>query len=102
MERDVMKTAVLGRSSQLRFSVYLGTMLALGLLLGFAMPVGSASAGVGAAPAGASEALILIGNKNNNKNNNNNNNNWNKKNWNNKNVVVVRPYRHWNKKNYYG
>jgi hypothetical protein len=29
--------------------------------------------------------------------------NWhNNKNWNNKKVVVVRPYRHWNKRPYYG
>ena len=41
--------------------------------------------------------MIVVADKNKNKN-------WNKhnKNWNHKNVVVVRPYRHWNKRPYYG
>ena len=86
-------------------------MLVLGLVMGFAMPLGSASAGTVASPAAAvtgSQPVILVGDKHNNKNNNKNwgknwnNKNWNNKNWNNKKVVVVRPYRQWNKKNYYG
>ncbi len=98
-----MKTAWLGRLSTLRFGLYLGAMLLLGLVMGFAMPVRSASAGAAVLPAAAMsapQALVLIGDKHNNKNNNNKN--WNNKNWNNKKVVVVRPYRKWNKRDYYG
>jgi hypothetical protein len=102
MERDTMKTTQLGRSVTLRLGLYLGAMLLVGLVMGFALPLASASAGVVASPAPVtgSQPVILVGNKNNN--NKNNNKNWNNKNWNNKNVVVVRPYRHWNKRNYYG
>lgn len=92
-----------GRSTQLRLGLYLAAMLVLGLVMGFAMPVQSASAGTAAMPlpSSAAQPLVLVGNKNNN-NKNNNNKNWNNKNWNNKKVVVVRPYRKWDRKAYYG
>jgi hypothetical protein len=87
------------------------TAVLLGLGLGLAMPSGPVAA---AAPAGstasrASDALpseaaqtdgaiVVAGN-----NKNRNNKNWNNsKNWNNKKVVVVRPYRKWYKRPYYG
>ena len=57
------------------------------------MPLGSVSADVLASPPPAmtgSDCVILVGDKHGGKN------------WNNKNVVVVRPYRHWNKQPYYG
>jgi hypothetical protein len=46
--------------------------------------------------------MIIVADKNKNKNWNNSKNWNNNKNWNNKKVVVVRPYRPWNKKAYYG
>ena len=84
----------------------------LGLALGFAMPVSPVAAGVqsdatAAAPAkqalpseaAKTDGVIVVAGKDKNKHNNKN---WNNKNWNNKKVVVVRPYRKWNKSPYYG
>jgi hypothetical protein len=84
----------------------------LGLVLGVAMPVSKVAAGVqseatAAAPAkqalpseaAKTEGVIVIAGKDKNKHNNKN---WNNKNWNNKKVVIVRPYRKWNKRPYYG
>jgi hypothetical protein len=86
----------------------------LGLALGFAMPVSPVAAGVqneATAAAPAKQALpseaaktdgkIVVAGKDKNKNWHNNKNR-NNKNWNNKKVVVVRPYRKWNKRPYYG
>jgi hypothetical protein len=39
--------------------------------------------------------MIVVADKHKNKN-------WNNKHWNNKKVVVVRPYRKWYKRPYYG
>ena len=93
MGYDKLEATQLGRSSHLRFGPTLVTALLLGLALGVAVPLGSVSAGVLASPPPAmtgSDSVILVGDKHGGKN------------WNNKNVVVVRPYRHWNKQPYYG
>ena len=87
----------------------------LGLALGFAMPVSPVAAGVqneatAAAPAkqalpseaAKTDGVIVVAGKDKNNKNWHNNKNWNNKNWNNKKVVVVRPYRKWNKRPYYG
>ena len=116
MGHDKLKATQLGRSSH-RFGPTLVAALSLGLALGVAMPLSSVSAGVrddakssanlDGAPAKqalpsevaqGSDGVIVVAGKHNNNNNNWNNN----KNWNHKNVVVVRPYRHWNKQRYYG
>ena len=81
----------------------------LGLALGLALPVGTAAAGVPSDtnsstsakralpdPAAKTDGTIVVADKNKH-----NDKNWNK-NWNNKNVVVVRPYRKWYKRPYYG
>jgi hypothetical protein len=84
----------------------LGTLAAavvIGLGLGFAAPVTPASAGIAngtetssTKPAKDTDGMIVVADKWKNKNKN-----WNK-NWNNKKVVVVRPYRKWYKRPYYG
>jgi hypothetical protein len=101
-----------GTPSQLRFGPYLAAALGLGLVFGLAMPVSAGVPSDANAPASlggragqalpreaakASDSEIVVADKHGN----NNNKNWNK-NWNHKNVVVVRPYRHWNKRAYYG
>ena len=83
----------------------------LGLALGLAMPVaaGVPSDATAAAPAkqalpseaAKTDGVIVVAGKDKNKNWHNNKN-WNNKNWNNKKVVVVRPYRKWNRRPYYG
>jgi hypothetical protein len=97
-------------------------LLAAALLFALAMPLGQAEAGISdgtvsadattsapialpaEATAAAEKPIVVAGNKNKNKNwNKAYNKNWNK-NWkyNNKKVVVVRPYRKWYKRPYYG
>jgi hypothetical protein len=93
-----------------RFGPFAVAALILGLALGIAMPIDPVAAGVpsdttaaGSAKqalpseAAKTDGVIVVAGKD--KHNNNWNNN---KNWNNKKVVVVRPYRHWNKRPYYG
>ena len=99
-------------SSRLRFGPIAVAAAVLGLALGLAMPVSPVSAGVqsdatAAAPAkqalpseAKTDGVIVVVGKDKN---------WNKsynKNWNkhyyNKKVVVVRPYRKWNRRPYYG
>jgi hypothetical protein len=78
------------------------------LLLALGTPIGPVAAGVPSdtnasgtakqalpSEAAKTDGVIVVADKNKNKN-------WNNKNWNNKKVVVVRPYRPWNKKAYYG
>ena len=99
MGYETVELAQFGRSWRLS---YLAAVVVSGLALGLAMPLQSASAGVETGASSIKAAndtdglVVLAGNKNKNKNKN-----WNK-NWNHKNVVVVRPYRHWNKRAYYG
>jgi hypothetical protein len=106
-----------GTSSRFRFGPFFAAAVLLGLGLGLTMPLSSVSAGVpndANAPASlggraeqalpsdaarAADAVIVVADKNKNKNGNNNNN---KNVYVNKKVVVVRPYRPYNKKNYYG
>jgi hypothetical protein len=106
-----------GRSSRLRFGPIAIAALILGLALGFAMPVSPVVAGVPSdktASALAKQALpsesaktdgvIIVAGKDKDKNKNknwHNNKNWNNKHYNKK-VVVVRPYRKWYKRPYYG
>ena len=52
--------------------------------------------------AAKTEGVIVVAGKDKNNKNWHNNKNSNNKNWNNKKVVVVRPYRIWNKRPYYG
>jgi hypothetical protein len=92
-------------------------LLAASLLFALAIPLGQAEAGVSdgtvsadattsapialPAEAAAEKPIVVAGNKNKNKNwNKNYGKNWNK-NYKNK-VVVVRPYRKWYKRPYYG
>jgi len=102
-------------STRLRFGPIAVVAAALGLALGFAMPVSPVAAGVqsnatAAAPAkqalpseaAKTDGVIVVAGKDKNNKNWHNNKNWNNKNWNNKKVVVVRPYRKWNKRPYYG
>lgn len=99
-------------SSRLRFGPIAVIAAVLGLALGLAMPVTPVAAGVqsdatAAAPAkqalpsntAKTDGVIVVAGKDKNKHNNKN---WNNKNWNNKKVVVVRPYRKWNRRPYYG
>ncbi|MGC1180853.1 MAG: hypothetical protein ACLQF1_12700 [Methyloceanibacter sp.] len=106
MKHEDRKSTRFGTSSPVRFGPWLGAAL----LLGLAMPLNSVSAGVPGElrdPAGLDSATvnpalpseaakasdggaIVVADKHNNKN------------WNNKKVVVVRPYRHWSKRPYYG
>jgi hypothetical protein len=89
-----------------RFGPFAIAAALLGLGLGLAMPVAAAvpsdttSASKQALPSEAAktDGTIVVAGKDKNWHNNKN---WNK-NWNNKKVVVVRPYRHWNKRPYYG
>ena len=103
-------------STRLRFGPIAVAAAMLGLALGLAVPVSPVVAAVqsdatAAAPAKRalpSEAtktdgvIVVAGKDKNNNKNRHNNKNWNNKNWNNKKVVVVRPYRKWNKRPYYG
>jgi len=83
----------------------LGTLAAavvIGLGLGFAALVTPASAGIASGGETSStkaakdtDGMIVVADKHKNKN-------WNNKHWNNKKVVVVRPYRKWYKRPYYG
>jgi len=83
----------------------LGTLAAavvIGLGLGFAAPLTPASAGIASGGETSStkaakdtDGMIVVADKHKNKN-------WNNKHWNNKKVVVVRPYRKWYKRPYYG
>jgi hypothetical protein len=96
-----------------RFGPFAIAAVLLGLALGFVMPLGPVAAAVPSDTTAASkqalpseaaktDGTIVVAGKDKNKNWNNSKN-WNNKNWNNnKKVVVVRPYRHWNKKAYYG
>ena len=89
-----------------RFRPFAIVAVLLGLGLGLAMPVAAAvpsdttSASKQALPSEAAktEGSIVVAGKDKNWHNNKN---WNK-NWNHKNVVVVRPYRKWYKRPYYG
>ena len=94
-----------GRSSHLRFGPFAVAATLLGLALGLAMPLGPVAAGVPGdtqdrvshEPATKTDGTIVVAGKDKN------NKNWhNNKNWNNKKVVVVRPYRKWNNRKYYG
>ena len=91
-----------------RFGPFAIAAVLLGLAVGIAMPLGPVAAAVPSDTTSASKqalpseaaktdgAIIVAGkDKHNNKN-------WNNKNWNNKKVVVVRPYRKWNRRPYYG
>lgn len=106
-----------GMPSQLRFKPYLAAALGLGLVVGLALPVSAGVRNDANAPADlgsragqalpseaakTSDAAIVVADKHGNNKNWNNKNGNNNKNWNHKNVVVVRPYRHWNKRAYYG
>jgi hypothetical protein len=95
-----------------RFGPFAIAAVLLGLALGIAMPLGPVAAGVSSDTTAASEqalpseaakteGTIVVAGKDKNKNWNNSKN-WNNKNWNNKKVVVVRPYRKWYKRPYYG
>jgi hypothetical protein len=82
----------------------LAAAVVIGLGVGFAAPLTPASGGVASGgetgttkAAKDTDGMIVVADKNKNKHWNKNN-----KNWNHKNVVVVRPYRHWNKRPYYG
>ncbi len=82
----------------------LAAAVLIGLGAGFAAPLTPAAAGIASGgetsttkAAKDTDGMIVVADKNKNKNWNKNN-----KNWNHKNVVVVRPYRHWNKRPYYG
>src|SRR5215210_7509465 len=94
----------------------LGAAIALGLLLGAAMPLSSVSAGTRAemtaadkkAAAGkqalpneaakpSNRAIVVAGDRHGHGDNKNFNKNFNRKN-----VVVVRPYKRWNKRPHYG
>jgi hypothetical protein len=82
----------------------LAAAVVIGLGVGFTAPLAPASAGIASGGETSStkaakdtDGMIIVADKNKNKNWNKNN-----KNWNHKNVVVVRPYRHWNKRPYYG
>jgi hypothetical protein len=100
-------------STRLRFGPIAVAAAVLGLALGLAMPVSPVAAGVPtdttAAPAkqalpreaAETDGVIVVAGKDKNKNWHNNKN-WNNKHWNNKKVVVVRPYRKWNRRPYYG
>ena len=102
-------------SSRLRFGPIAVAAAVLGLALGLAMPVSPVSAGVqsdATAAALAKQALpseaaktdgvIVVVGKDKNKNwNKSYNKNWNKHYYSKK-VVVVRPYRKWNRRPYYG
>jgi hypothetical protein len=89
-----------------RFRPFAIAAVLLGLGLGLAMPVAAAvpsdttSASKQALPSEAAktEGAIVVAGKDKNWHNNKN---WNKD-WNNKKVVVVRPYRKWYKRPYYG
>jgi hypothetical protein len=89
-----------------RFRPFAIAAVLLGLGLGLAMPVAAAvpsdttSASKQALPSEAAktDGTIVVAGKDKNWHNNKN---WNK-NWNNKKVVVVRPYRKWYKRPYYG
>jgi hypothetical protein len=89
-----------------RFRPFAIAAVLLGLGLGLAMPVAAAvpsdttTASKQALPSEAAktEGTIVVAGKDKNWHNNKN---WNK-NWNNKKVVVVRPYRKWYKRPYYG
>ena len=98
-------------STRLRF----GPIAVVAAALGLAMPVSPVAAGVqsdatAAAPAkqalpseaAKTDGVMVVAGKDKNNKNWHNNKNWNNKNWNNKKVVVVRPYRKWNKRPYYG
>lgn len=101
-------------STRVRFGPIAVAAALLGLTLGLAMPVSPVAAGVPSdttATASAKHALpseaaktdgvIVIAGKDKNKNKNwNNSKNW--KHYDNKKVVVVRPYRKWYKRPYYG
>ena len=102
-------------SKRLRFGPIAIAAAVLGLALGLAMPVSPVAADVPsdatalapAEPALPNEAantsgVIVVAGKDKNNKNWHNNKNWNNKNWNNKKVVVVRPYRKWNRRPYYG
>ena len=102
-------------STRLRFGPIAVAAAVLGLALGLAMPVSPVAAGVqsdatAAAPAkqalpseaAKTDGVIVVAGKDKNNKNWHNNKNWNNKNWNNKKVVVVRPYRKWNRRPYYG
>ena len=103
-------------STRLRFGPIAVAAAVLGLALGLAMPVSPVSAGVqsdatAAAPAkqalpseaAKTDGVIVVAGKDKNKN-------WNKQlqqeleqhELDNKKVVVVRPYRKWNRRPYYG
>ena len=95
-------------STRLRF----GPIAVVAAALGLAMPVSAVAAGVQSnataaarakqalpSEAAKTEGVIVVAGKDKNWHNNKN---WNNKNWNNKKVVVVRPYRKWNKRPYYG
>jgi hypothetical protein len=99
-------------STRLRFGPIAVAAAVLGLALGLAMPVAPVAAGVpsdatAAAPAkqalpreaAETDGVIVVAGKDKNWNKSKN---WNNKHWNNKKVVVVRPYRKWNKRAYYG
>ena len=98
-------------SARFRF----GPIAVIAAVLGLAMPVSPVAAGVqsdatAAAPAkqalpseaAKTDGVIVVAGKDKNNKNWHNNKNWNNKNWNNKKVVVVRPYRKWNRRPYYG
>jgi hypothetical protein len=95
-----------------RFGPFAIAAVLLGLALGFVMPLGPVAAAVPSDTTAASkqalpseaaktDGTIVVAGKDKNKNWNNSKN-WNNKNWNNKKVVVVRPYRKWNRRAYYG
>jgi hypothetical protein len=88
-----------------RFGPFAVAAVLLGLVLGIAMPLGPVAAGVPSDATAASkhsaaktDGTIVVAGRDKNWHNNKN---WNK-NWNNKKVVVVRPYRKWYKRPYYG
>jgi hypothetical protein len=98
-------------STRLRFGPIATAAALLGLALGLAIPVNPVAAGVpsdttAAAPArqalpseaAKTDGVIVVAGKDKNWNKNK----WNNKHWNNKKVVVVRPYRKWYKRPYYG
>ena len=88
-----------------RFPPFAIAALLLGLALGVTVPLGPVAAGVPSdttatakqalpSEAAKTDGTIVVAGKDKNWHNN--------KNWNNKKVVVVRPYRKWNRRPYYG
>jgi len=90
------------KSENFRRLSALAAAVVIGLGIGFAAPLTPASAGIASSGEASStkaakdtDGMIVVADKHKKKN-------WNNKHWNNKKVIVVRPYRKWYKRPYYG